>query len=114
MGGNAGTQTVTVAVRAIAMREFSPKVAVTLGCENICWHSQRPDFAVVTAGLSFVWFGDAQIALVLGIAMLVNMVVAAISGTLIPLSLVKVGVDPAIASSVFITIDVIGFLCFWG
>ena len=61
-------------------------------------------------------FGDAQIALVLGIAMLVNMVVAAISGTLIPLSLVKVGVDPAIASSVFITTitDVIGFLVFLG
>ena len=71
---------------------------------------------MVTAGLSYVWFDDAQIALVLGIAMLVNMVVAAISGTLIPLSLVKLDVDPAIASSVFITTitDVIGFLVFLG
>ena len=70
----------------------------------------------MTEGLSFVWFGDFQITLVLGFAMLVNMVVAAISGTLIPLSLVKVGVDPAVASSVFITTitDVIGFLVFLG
>jgi len=117
MGGNAGTQTVTVAVRAIAMREFSPKVAVTFGLRELyVGIANGLIFAVVTAGLSYVWFGDAQIALVLGIAMLVNMVVAAISGTLIPLSLVKVGVDPAIASSVFITTitDVIGFLVFLG
>ena len=117
MGGNAGTQTVTVAVRAIAMREFSPKVAVTFGLRELyVGIANGLIFAVVTAGLSYIWFGDAQIALVLGIAMIVNMVVAAISGTLIPLSLVKVGVDPAIASSVFITTitDVIGFLVFLG
>ena len=117
MGGNAGTQTVTVAVRAIAMREFSPKVAVTFGLRELyVGIANGLVFAVVTAGLSYVWFGDAQIALVLGFAMLVNMIVAAISGTLIPLALVKTGVDPAVASSVFITTitDVIGFLVFLG
>ena len=117
MGGNAGTQTVTVAVRAIAMREFSPKVAVAFGLRELyVGIANGVVFAVVTAGLSYIWFGDAQIALVLGFAMLVNMVVAAISGTLIPLALVKTGVDPAVASSVFITTitDVIGFLVFLG
>ncbi len=117
MGGNAGTQTVTVAVRAIAMREFSPKVAVRFGLRELyVGMVNGMIFAVMTAGLSYVWFGDAQIAAVLGFAMLVNMVVAAISGTLIPFALVKTGVDPAIASSVFITTitDVIGFLVFLG
>lgn len=117
MGGNAGTQTVTIAVRAIAMREFSPKVAITFGLRELyVGVANGLIFAVVTAALSYVWFSDAQIALVLGFAMLVNMVVAAISGTLIPLALVKMGVDPAIASSVFITTitDVIGFLVFLG
>ena len=117
MGGNAGTQTVTVAVRAIAMREFSPKVAVTFGLRELyVGIANGLVFAIVTAGLSYVWFGDGQIALVLGFAMLVNMIVAAISGTLIPLALVKTGVDPAVASSVFITTitDVIGFLVFLG
>ena len=117
MGGNAGTQTVTVAVRAIAMREFSPTVAITFILRELyVGVANGLLFAVVTAGLSYVWFGDAQIAAVLGFAMLVNIVVAAISGTLIPLALVKIGVDPAVASSVFITTitDVIGFLVFLG
>ena len=117
MGGNAGTQTVTVAVRAIAMREFSPKVAITFGLRELyVGIANGLIFAMVTAGLSYVWLGDTQIALVLAVAILVNMVVAAISGTLIPLSLVKVGVDPAIASSVFITTitDVVGFFVFLG
>lgn len=117
MGGNAGTQTVTVAVRAIAMREFSPKVAVTFGLRELyVGIANGLIFAAVTASLSYIWFGDTQIALVLAVAMLVNMVVAAISGTLVPLSLVKLGVDPAIASSVFITTitDVVGFLVFLG
>ena len=117
MGGNAGTQTVTIAVRAIAMREFSPKVAVTFGLRELyVGVANGLIFAIVTAALSYVWFSDAHISAVLGFAMLVNMVVAAISGTLIPLALVKTGVDPAIASSVFITTitDVIGFLVFLG
>jgi magnesium transporter len=73
-------------------------------------------FAGVTAFLSYVWFGQADIALLLAIAMFINLIVAALSGTLIPLVLVKSGVDPAVASSVFITTitDVIGFLVFLG
>ena len=117
MGGNAGTQTITVAVRAIAMREFSPKLAVTFGLRELyVGVINGVLFASVTALLSFVWFGQADIALLLAIAMFINLIVASLSGTLIPLLLVKSGVDPAVASSVFITTitDVIGFLVFLG
>ncbi|MGB1395127.1 MAG: magnesium transporter [Candidatus Puniceispirillaceae bacterium] len=117
MGGNAGTQTITVAVRAIAMREFSPKLAVTFGLRELyVGIINGVLFAGVTALLSYVWFGQADIALLLAIAMFINLIVAALSGTLIPLVLVKSGVDPAVASSVFITTitDVIGFLVFLG
>jgi magnesium transporter len=117
MGGNAGTQTITVAVRAIAMREFSPKLAVTFGLRELyVGVINGVLFASVTALLSYVWFGQADIALLLAIAMFINLIVASLSGTLIPLLLVKSGVDPAVASSVFITTitDVIGFLVFLG
>jgi magnesium transporter len=117
MGGNAGTQTITVAVRAIAMREFSPKLAVTFGLRELYVGGINGVlFASVTALLSYVWFGQADIALLLGIAMFINLIVASLSGTLIPLLLVKLKVDPAVASSVFITTitDVIGFLVFLG
>jgi magnesium transporter len=117
MGGNAGTQTITVAVRAIAMREFSPKLAVTFGLRELyVGVINGVLFASVTALLSYFWFGQADIALLLAIAMFINLIVASLSGTLIPLLLVKSGVDPAVASSVFITTitDVIGFLVFLG
>lgn len=117
MGGNAGTQTVTVAVRAIAMREFSPRTAISFGLrEFYVGVINGVMFAVVTACLSFIWFGAIDIALVLGVAMFANIVVAAISGTLVPLLLIKLGADPATASSVFITTitDVVGFLVFLG
>lgn len=117
MGGNAGTQTVTVAVRAIAMREFSPKIAVAFGLRELyVGIINGLFFALLTGLLSFFWFGQADIAIVLAFAMLINLVVAAMSGALVPLLLVKIGVDPAVASSVFITTitDVIGFLVFLG
>ena len=117
MGGNAGTQTITVAVRAIAMREFSPKLAVTFGLRELyVGVINGVLFAGVTALLSYIWFGQADIALLLAVAMFINLIVAALFGTLIPLLLVKSGVDPAVASSVFITTitDVIGFLVFLG
>ena len=113
MGGNAGTQTVTVAVRAIAMREFSTKTAITFGLRELyVGVINGVLFAVLAAGLAYVWFGQTDIALIIAIAMCANIVVAAISGTLVPLALIKLGSDPAIASSVFITTitDVVGFM----
>ncbi len=117
MGGNAGTQTITVAVRAIAMRELSPKLAVTFGRRELYVGAiNGVIFALVTAAVSYFWFGQVEIAALLAVAMFVNLIIAAISGTLIPLMLVKLGTDPAIASSVVITTitDVIGFLVFLG
>ena len=73
-------------------------------------------FAALAAGISFLWFRDPDIAAVMAVAMFANMVVAGLSGTLVPLGLVRAGVDPAVASSVFITTitDVVGFFVFLG
>jgi magnesium transporter len=73
-------------------------------------------FAVLAASISFLWFRDQDIAAVMAVAMFANLVVAGLSGTLVPLGLVRIGVDPAVASSVFITTitDVVGFFVFLG
>ena len=117
MGGNAGTQTVTVAVRAIALREFSQTKAMEFARkELVVGLLNGLIFAAVSAGFCLLWFGAMDVALVLAAAMVINLVVAAVSGTLIPLTLVRFGVDPAVASSVFLTTvtDVIGFFVFLG
>ena len=117
MGGNAGTQTVTVAVRAIAMKDLTAANAwrfvgkeVLVGCFNGIM------FAVLTGGVAWVWFDSLSLGILMGVAMIVNMVVAGLAGTMIPLGLEKLGVDPAIASSVFLTTvtDVVGFFAFLG
>ena len=73
-------------------------------------------FLCLAASISFLWFRDLDIAVVMAVAMFANMVVAGLSGTLVPLGLVRAGVDPAVASSVFITTitDVVGFFVFLG
>lgn len=117
MGGNAGTQTVTVAVRAIAMREFSAKTAWNFALKEMSVGVLNGlIFALLAGGLSYIWFADLEVALILGVAMLINMVVAGLSGTVVPLGLLKAGVDPAVASSVLLTTitDVVGFLVFLG
>lgn len=117
MGGNAGTQTVTVAVRAIALREFGQtKMLEFARKELLVGILNGLIFALIAAGFCLLWFDNIDVALVLGGAMAINLVVAALSGALIPLTLVRVGVDPAVASSVFLTTvtDVIGFFVFLG
>jgi magnesium transporter len=66
--------------------------------------------------LSYVWFGNVDIAMVMAVAMFANLIVAGLSGTIVPLGLLRLGVDPAVASSVFITTitDVVGFFVFLG
>jgi magnesium transporter len=117
MGGNAGTQTVTVAVRALALRQLDRTAAmVFIRRELMVSTVNGVIFALLSAGMAFVWFGDQEIAAVMAVAMFANMVIAGLSGTLVPLGLVRVGVDPAVASSVFITTitDVVGFFVFLG
>ncbi len=117
MGGNAGTQTVTVAVRAIAMQEFSTQSAARFALRELLVGAVNGVlFAIIAAVVSYIWFGDIWISLILGGAMVINLVIAGLTGTLVPLSLVRFGVDPAVASSVFITTitDVVGFFVFLG
>jgi len=117
MGGNAGTQTLTVAVRAIAMRDLSAGNALRfVGKELLVGLINGVMFAVVAGVVAWLWFDTPMIGVIIGIAMLINLVAAALSGALVPLGLEKVGVDPAVASSVVLTTvtDVIGFLAFLG
>ncbi len=117
MGGNAGTQTLTVAVRALAMRELDTRNALKfVAKETLVASANGLIFAVLTAIVSVVWFGDLQIAWIIAIAMVINLVVAGLVGTLIPLGLDRFKIDPAVASGVFLTTvtDVIGFFAFLG
>jgi len=118
MGGNAGTQTVTVAVRALAMRQLTDARIVNRFVlrEAMVGLTNGLIFAVVAGVVALIWFQNIQIALVMGFAMIANMLAAALSGAGIPIILSKMKIDPAVASSVFITTvtDVIGFLTFLG
>ena len=117
MGGNAGTQTMTVAVRAIAMKDLTAANALRfVGKEILVGSANGVLFALLTGTVAWLWFDSPGLGLVIAVAMMVNLVVAGLSGTLIPLGLERLGVDPAVASSVFLTTvtDVIGFFAFLG
>ena len=117
MGGNAGTQTLTVAVRAIAMRDLSASNALRfVSKELLVGLANGLMFAVVAGVVAWAWFDAPAIGLIIAAAMVINLVVAALSGALVPLGLEKLGVDPAVASSVVLTTvtDVIGFFAFLG
>ena len=117
MGGNAGTQTVTVAVRALATRQLNYSNLQKFVLKET-WVGMINGFlfAFFSIVLAYIWFGDKQIAVIMGLAMIANLLLAGILGTLIPLTLEKFKIDPAISSSVFLTTatDVIGFFTFLG
>lgn len=117
MGGNAGTQTMTVAVRALATRDLTAVNAsrivlreVSVGLLNGLL------FALILALVTVLWFGSGALGLVIAAAMVFNHLAAALAGILVPLTLQRLGKDPAIASSVFVTTitDVVGFFAFLG
>ncbi len=117
MGGNAGGQTLTVAVRALAVKELSAANAGrVVRKELVVGAINGLGFAVLAGLVSWLWFGELGIGLVMGVAMIITLVVAALAGTAIPLGLERLRVDPAIASGVFLTTvtDVIGFCAFLG
>jgi magnesium transporter len=117
MGGNAGTQTMTVAVRALATRDLS---------EANAWRILRREllvgiinglaFAVIMGVIAAAWFHVADLGLVIGLAMVCVLAAAALGGIVIPLGLIRLGVDPAIASGPFVTTvtDVVAFFSFLG
>ncbi|MCE2510877.1 MAG: magnesium transporter [Alphaproteobacteria bacterium] len=117
MGGNAGTQTLTVAVRALAVRELTMTNAwQVIGKETLVGGFNGVLFAVLAGAAVWFWFEDLLLAGVLALAMVINLVVAGIAGAVIPIGLARSGVDPAVASGVFLTTvtDVVGFFSFLG
>ena len=117
MGGNAGTQALTVTVRALAMRDITgSNVFRLINKELIVSFINGVVFAVLCGIGVYFWFGDLGLALIIFAAMIINMMAAGFSGILIPLGLNRVGVDPALAATVFVTTvtDVVGFFAFLG
>ena len=117
MGGNAATQTMTVAVRALATKELNPvNAARIVSREGLVGLANGVLFAVVTGLVTLVWFQNTGLALIMAAAMVFNMLVAGLSGILIPMVLERFKIDPAVASSVFVTTvtDVVGFFSFLG
>ncbi len=117
MGGNAGMQTLAVTIRTIATNEltknnFTQNILkeFSIGILN------GIIFAIISAIIVQLWFNDIQLSLIISISMILNMIVAGLFGILVPISLKRFNIDPAIASSVFVTTitDVIGFLSFLG
>ncbi|MGZ4999782.1 MAG: magnesium transporter [Methylomonas sp.] len=117
MGGIAGSQTLTLVVRGLALRQVTISNAgslllkeVSVGLINgLVW-------AVVVATIAGFWFHNAHIGMLLGVALVINLVCAALSGVLIPVALDKMGIDPALAGGVLLTTvtDVVGFMAFLG
>ncbi len=117
MGGIAGSQTITLVIRAIALGQVSKnnqhwifnKELMVSFINGIVW-------AIVVAIIAILWFGDMNIGMVIAAALIINLMVAAASGVVIPLLLKKLNIDPAIAGSVILTTitDIVGLLVFLG
>jgi len=117
MGGNAGTQTLTVAVRALATRDLTASNAMRIvRREALVGLGNGMVFAVVIGIVGWLWFGLPLLGVVIAVATVINMLVAGLAGILIPIGLEKVGADPALASGTFVTTvtDVVGFFAFLG
>lgn len=117
MGGIAGTQTLTLAIRGIALGQLSgsnmrwllAKEMAVAAINSVIW-------ALVVAAIAWLWFGSRDIAAVIAAAITINLLAASFSGALLPLALERLGIDPALAGGVILTTvtDVVGFLAFLG
>ncbi|MEL6992895.1 MAG: magnesium transporter, partial [Pseudomonadota bacterium] len=117
MGGNAGTQSLTVAVRAIATKDLTGRnVWRFIRREVLVGLINGVIFAVVMGVIGVLWFGGPELGFVIAAAMVINLVAAGLAGTAIPVLLEKAGIDPALASGAFVTTvtDVVGFFAFLG
>ena len=117
MGGNAGMQTLAITVRTLATNDltknnFTQNILkeFNIGVLN------GIIFAIISALIVQLWFHDSLLSLIISMSMIVTMMVAGLFGIVVPITLKKMGIDPAIASSVFVTTitDVIGFVSFLG
>ncbi len=117
MGGNAGTQTMTVAVRALATRQLGPFNAM-----KVVWRECAVGlingflFALIIGLFTWAWFGFGALGVIIGAAMIINLLAAALAGILLPLAMDHFEFDPAISAAVFLTTvtDVVGFFSFLG
>jgi magnesium transporter len=117
MGGNAGTQTMTVAVRALATRHLGPAnlLRVTLR-ESMVGLINGMLFALILGGFSWWWFGSGMLGAIIAAAIIINLLAAALAGILVPMALDHYDIDPAVASGTFVTTvtDIVGFFAFLG
>ena len=117
MGGNGGTQTVTIVVRALATREVTPANALrVLGKEFLVGGLNGILFLAIGVVLAIAWFGNPLLGALFGAALLINLIFAGLAGVAIPVAFERFGIDPAVASGVFLTTitDVVGFFSFLG
>ncbi|WJY21431.1 magnesium transporter [Fontisubflavum oceani] len=117
MGGNAGTQSLTVAVRAIATKDLTrSNLMRVIVREAGVGLINGLIFAVVMGAVGLIWFGSMALGGVIALAMVINLLVAGLAGILVPVTLDRFGVDPALASGAFVTTvtDVVGFFAFLG
>ena len=117
MGGNAGMQTLAVTIRAIATKELSSSnINKIITKEFFIGVLNGIIFAIITGAIVQLWFKQSDLSIIIAASMVLNMIVAGLCGILIPVTLKKMNIDPALASSVFVTTvtDVIGFLSFLG
>lgn len=117
MGGNAGTQTMTVTVRALATRDLTSQNALRVVLREVSVGAINGLlFGLIMAGVTAAWFGVPMLAMVIGVAMVGTQIAAALGGIVIPMALDRAGIDPALASGPFVTTvtDVIGFFAFLG
>ncbi len=117
MGGNAATQTLTVAVRGLATRDLTSANALrVVRRELVVGLMNGIGFALIIGSAGALWFGQPMLGVVLAIAMVGNLVTAALAGIAVPMALNRLGADPALASGTFVTTttDIVGFFLFLG
>ncbi|MBC9247198.1 magnesium transporter [Paracoccus sp. 11-3] len=117
MGGNAGTQTLTVAVRGLATKDLTSGNSLrVIRREAAVGLLNGILFGAVIGAVTFFWFGNPLLGIVILLAMVINLLVAALGGILVPLTLNRLGIDPALASGTFVTTltDIVGFFAFLG
>jgi magnesium transporter len=117
MGGNAGTQTLTVTVRRLALGEIELEDAKEIIKREVLMSlANGLVFAVIMGAIAYVWFSNAMLGVVIGLSMIINLLMAGFFGAVIPLILKRANIDPAVGSTVILTTvtDVVGFLSFLG
>ena len=117
MGGNAATQTLAVTIRLLATKELTAdNIFKIINKEFYVGFLNGLLFSIISAAFVFFWFYDFKLSILIGISMIINMIFAGLSGIIVPALLDKYKIDPAVASTVFVTTitDITGFLSFLG